>query len=111
MIVKKVCGKVIGAHLTSAEQKAMRIEIEKELAQMTVKHARELDALILYHLREEFGFGPGRLKRFYHGFNEHIQKLCDRYEMHEQEERLWLCTRMLKEDGIDIEQWEKEGSD
>ena len=37
MIVKKSGGKVIGAHLTNAEKKAMDIEIMKDIAEFDRK--------------------------------------------------------------------------
>ena len=108
MIVKKAGGTVIGAHLTAAERKAMDIEIRKELADFTRKHAVEIDAMFLWYLREEFGFGPKRLKQVFLGFAPRIHELCDRYEMHEAGDDIWLCTQMLKEAGIDLKEWDKE---
>lgn len=108
MIVKKASGKVIGAHLTSAEQKAMNIEIHKRLVEHTLKHATEIDALFLWYLHEEFGYGIKRLKQVYLGFAPKLEELCDRYEMHDEGDNVWLCTQKLKEYGIDLEEWERE---
>lgn len=47
MYTKKAGGKVYGAHLTAAEKKAMDIEIRRQLAEYDLKHANELDAMIL----------------------------------------------------------------
>lgn len=52
MYMKKAGGKVYGAHLTAAEKKAMDIEIRRQLAEYDLKHANELDAMILWHLHE-----------------------------------------------------------
>lgn len=51
MVVKKAGGKIYGAVLTSAEKKAMNMEIERQLAEYTRKHEVELNAMILYSLR------------------------------------------------------------
>ena len=43
MLVKKAGGKIYGAVLTSAEKKAMNMEIERQLAEYTRKHEVELN--------------------------------------------------------------------
>lgn len=111
MIVKKVCGVVIGAQLTSAERKAMNIEIQKEIAERTRKHAHELDALFLWYLHKECGFGITRLKKAFMHFDRSIEDLCRRYEMTETGDDVWLCTQKLKEIGADIENWGSERGD
>ena len=81
MYMKKAGGKVYGSHLTAAEKKAMDIEIRRQLAEYDLKHANELDAMILWHLHEEFGFGPKRLKQFYDTFAVRLDELIKHYEM------------------------------
>lgn len=108
MRVKKAGGKVFGATLSAAERKAMNLEIERQLAEYTRNHAREIDALFLWHLHEECGFGIKRLKQVFLGFAPRIDELCNRYEMHDEGDDIWLCTKKLKEIGVDLEEWEKE---
>ena len=74
------------------------------------KHIREIDALVLWELREQLGFGNKRLKKFYDNFSRGIEALIRRYEM-EQGDDVWLCTYKLKEIGCDLEKWEKERGD
>lgn len=107
MFVKKSTGKVYGASLSASEKKAMDIEIKRQIADYTRCHNRELDAMILWELHEQFKFGPKKLKRFYNDFAPAIEALVNRYEMDESDDT-WLCTHKLKEYGIDLEQWEKE---
>lgn len=107
MQVKKSGGKVYGANLTTAERKAMDIEIQKQLAEYTRKHELEIDALILWQLHEQLGFGPKRLRRFYDNFVPAIEEVAGRYEV-EDSDRVWMCTHKLKEYGIDIEKWNNE---
>ena len=71
---------------------------------------REIDALVLWELREQLGFGNKRLKKFYDNFSRGIEALIRRYEM-EQGDDVWLCTYKLKEIGCDLEKWEKERGD
>ena len=111
MIVKKVSGIVIGAQLTEAEKKAMNIEIQKEIAERTRKHALELDSLFLWFLHEECGFGLSRLKKAFMSFDQSIEDLCRRYEMTESGDDVWLCTQKLKDIGADISKWSNERGD
>lgn len=72
-------------------------------------HALEIDALVLWVLHEQLGWGEKRLRRFYDNFADEIDALVQRYQMDE-EDKVWLCTQKLKDYGIDIEQWDKERS-
>lgn len=104
MVVKKAGGKVYGAVFTAAEKKAMDIEIKKELAEYTRKHEVEVNAMILYVLHEQLGFGEQRLKKFFDRFSVEINELVRRYEM-DDEDAEWLCTRKLLDMGIDVAKW------
>ena len=107
MRVKKTGGKVYGAVLTTAEKKAINMEIRRQLAEMVKNNMEEVDATVLYILMTEFGFGEKRLRRFHDTFCEQITALVNRYEM-DSDDDVWLCTEMLKRRGIDINQWNKE---
>ena len=65
---------------------------KEAIAEMNRDNEEELDAMVLYILHEEFGFGEKRLRRFY-------------------EDRLWLCQKKLREAGIDISKWKGEKED
>ena len=108
MIVKKSGGQIFGAHLTAAERKAMNLEIQRQLAEYDLKHELEIEALILWTLHDQFGFGPTRLKRFYDRFNSSLKALVSRYELEDTDD-IWLCTHKLKEIGVDLENWCKKG--
>lgn len=108
MVVLKTAGKIIGAKLSNAERTALLIEIKKELAEHNRKNVNELDAIVLWFLHEEFGFGLDRLKKAHQAFVPRLQELCDRYEMTDDGDTAWLCTHKLKEYGCDIEEWNKE---
>lgn len=107
MQVKKIRGKVYGANLTAAEQKAMEIEINRQLAEISRKHELEVDAMVLWELHEQLGFGPKRLKRFFDNFSVSINELISRYEDND-DNQAKLCMYKLKEIGVDIEEWSKE---
>lgn len=41
--------------------------------------------------------------QFYNNFSKDLHAMCERYELTDQEDGLWLCTHKLKEKfGIDI---------
>lgn len=107
MIVKKSGGKIFGADLTAAEKKALDIEARKHFAEYDRKNSNEIDAVVLWVLMSEFGFGEKRLKKFHDSFIPAVNALCERYMMEDTGDRVWLCTHMLKERGIDIEEWNK----
>ena len=109
MFVKKSkqSNKVFGAVLTASEKKAMDMEIQRQIANYTLMHNRELEAMILWTLHENFGFGPKRLKRFSNKFVVAVEILVHNYELDNSDDA-WICTHKLKAYGVDLEQWEHE---
>lgn len=107
MTVLKRFGKVYGAQLTKDEQKAMNIEIQKELAEFTRKHENEVDALFLWWLHDKRGYGHKRLREAYEDFSKAMDDLRERYLVEEGDE-VWFCTTLLRNYGIDIEKWNEE---
>lgn len=106
MRVKKSMGRVYGASMTAAEKKAMNMEIQRQLAEYDRKNTNEIDAIVLWNLHVIFGFGPKRLKKFYDAFGKQLEELCQKYEIDSTDE-VWLCTKQLKNYGIDLEEWSK----
>lgn len=107
MKIKKSGKKIFGAIFSTAEKKAMQMEIQRQTAEYDRKNQLELCAKVLWVLHEEFGWGPGRLKRFFDIFDPAIDELLERYEF-EDEDRLWVCTYKLKQAGVDVEKWFEE---
>lgn len=110
MIVKTIAGKVYGADLTKKEREAMNIEIRKAYAEVDQANADEVDAMILWILHTEFGFGEKRLKQFHDRFGPEIKALTKRYEL-PGKDTPWLCTQKLLDKGIDIRKWNQESND
>ena len=107
MRIKKTGNKIYGGSMSVAENKAMDMEIQRQLAEYDRKNAIEIDALVLWVLHEQFGFGPKRLRQFYEAFAPAINELVERYEL-ENSDEIWLCTRNIKKIGIDVEEWNNE---
>ena len=91
-------------NLPGVSRKAMDMEIRRQLAEYNDKNDAEIDSMVLYILHKEFGFGEKRLKQFHDSFVIELKNLQDRYLM-EDVDIPWLCTRKLKDAGIDISKW------
>lgn len=104
MYVKKTGGKIFGAGLSKSEQKALDMEIRRQLAEYDKKNTAEVDAMVLYVLMTQFGFGETRLRRFHDAFMAATNELLEHYEM-EDCDLPWLCIQKLKDHGIDISTW------
>lgn len=110
MWFKKSGRQIFGVELTAAEQKAVDREIEKRLAEYTDNHNLEIIAMTLLTLHEEFGFGEGRLRRFFDRYDETVEGLIQRYELDE-DDGAWIATQKLKEMGIDVAKWHAEAAE
>ena len=110
MIVKKTGRLILGAKLTKDEEKALKIEVQKQIATYDRMNANEIDAMVLWVLHERFGFGKKRLRRFYEAFTPVLNALCERYEMTDKGDELWLCQEKFKDYGIDLNEWGNEST-
>lgn len=108
MKIKKYNGKVFGAKLTAAEKKAMDMEINRQLIEKDKQYSADIDALVLYVLMEHYGWRKKRLKKFWDAFIAEHKALRDYYDMHNPGDNEWLAHRMLKDIGVDINEWYKE---
>lgn len=108
MRVKSYKGKVFGAELTAAEKKAMDIEINRQLVERDKQYAADIDAMVLYTLMAHYGWKKKRLKRFWKAFIAEHKALREFYQMDEPGDNEWLAHRMLKEIGVDINEWYQE---
>ena len=111
MVVKQVGKIILGADLNEKEKKALDIEIGKEFAKYNRNNTNEVDAIVLWVLHDQLGFGHDRLKKFHAAVRPSLDGLCERYEMTNKDDELWLCTRKLLDIGVDIEEWNKEVMD
>ena len=92
------------AKMTAKERKAMDDEIDKQLAEATRRQEGDIDALLLWYLHTEYGFGEKRLRKFIEGFNARLRELSDWYDMGEGDQ-MFLVRRELKKIGIDVDEW------
>lgn len=107
MQIKRSGNKVFGVTLNAAERKAMDDEIKKQLVENVRAIDMDIDALILWELHEQFGFGPKKLKSFYDNFKPALDELLKRYDACD-DEQTNVCVYKLKECGVDIKEWYNE---
>ena len=95
--------------LTSSQRKAMDAEIKRQMAEIDEKNTLEIDAMVLWVLYSQFGFGKKKLRKFFDIFNKELDDLSERFVMDKKDDTIWLCIRRLKDEaGIDISEWSKE---
>ena len=81
----------------------MNEEIEKEIDAKLQAEVTQIDAVILWTLHLCFGFGKKRLRRFYDFFVK-LSGVNDRWKIRADN------IELLKGIGVDIEEWNREGS-
>ncbi len=90
---------------TCRERKAMQAEIDRQTAQNVKNLSSNLQALVLWSLHEQLGFGQKRLLEFQQGFLPLIKQLQDYYEASSAEETEFICKYKLKHEcGIDVDE-------
>lgn len=107
MYVKKYKGKVYGAEFTTDEQKAIDIEISKQLRETVDTFMRDMDAVILYTLLASEGWKQKRLRAFWENVYKEREKLLQHYEC-SSDDYVWLARYKLKEIGVNVDEWNDE---
>ena len=92
----------IKASLNEFAQTAFDDEVNRQLEERSKEWYADLDALILYVLHEEFGFGRDRLMRFFYSLIDTNEALIDHYRLKDTE---FVCKTKLREIGVDIDRW------
>lgn len=107
MIPKKSGGKVIGAHFTNAEQKAIDLEVGRQMAEWNNNNLTEIDAILVYWLMSEKGLSKEELHEFYIHLRKELDELNKRYELGDSENP-WIMRQKLLDAGIDLDEWARE---
>lgn len=95
---------IFGVALNKAEQKAIDEEIKRQIVEKDKEFSAEAESVQLWILHEFFGFGEGRLRRYWELIHTSQEELRERYLL-EDGETPWLCKMKLKEYGIDVDKW------
>ena len=65
---------------------------------------RNVEAIILWQMHEQLGFGRERLMRFFNNTAPMINGMLDEYNWDKDEDAIWLCEYKLKTElGIDLQ--------
>lgn len=88
----------------SQSKKAMIREINRQILEQEDKFIQGLDAMILWTLREELGFGKKRLERFYKAVIRSYKEMCKFYEMDD----TYPAEYKLREIGVDLDKLRKD---
>lgn len=91
---------------TAKQRKIMKAEINRQILKTNEQFNLDFDAMILYQLHVQLGFGKKRLRRFWDGFKVAHKELVEFYEM--PNDGAYLCRKMLERIGVDVEEWTKE---
>jgi len=106
MFVKKYKGKVYGAEFTADEQKAIDIEVNRQIIEASDELISNLDAMVLYTLMVTQGWKKKRLRDFWESVRAEYKKLIEHYEA--PDKYVWLAKYKLKEEGVDVDAWNAE---
>lgn len=109
MYVKKYKGKVYGAEFTADEQKAIDIEVSKQLVEAVDRMMNDLDAMVLYTLMVSEGWKRKKLRSFWERVHTERDNLVKHYEC-TNDEYVWLARYKLKEIDVDVDAWNAEES-
>ena len=85
-------------------RKALMDEINKQTGENVQKLSLNLQALVLWSLHQQLGFGKKRLLRFQKSFMPLIHQLQDYYQADSATETEFICLHKLKNEvGVDVE--------
>lgn len=107
MYVKKYKGKVYGAEFTADEQKAIDIEVSKQLVEATDRLMNDLDAMVLYTLMVSEGWKRKKLRSFWEAVHKERDNLVKHYEC-TNDDYVWLARYKLKEIDVNVDEWNSE---
>ena len=89
---------------TNKERKALEDEVNRQTAKNVRSLSVNLQAMVLWSLREQLGFGRKRLLKFQKAFLPLIDELQQFYEINSADETEFICKYKLKNEvGIDVE--------
>ena len=92
-------------HQLSHEQnQIIKKEVRKAVFAEHLKGGANFDALVLWTLHTEFGFGAKRLRRFFDAFMTGYLELKEYYEL--DADTAYIAVEGLKKIGVDVYAWE-----
>lgn len=94
---------ILPRKMSNREMKALEGSIREHIAVGVDKLKGNIEAIVLWQLHEQFGFGAKRLEAFLEGFQPALQELKAFYDLEGQEETELACIHNLKSIGFDTD--------
>ena len=89
--------------MTNREMQALDGQIREQISVHIGLLKGNIEAIVLWQLHEQFGFGAKRLEAFLEGFQPALQELKAFYDVDGQEETELACLHNLKSIGVDTD--------
>ena len=89
--------------LSNREMQALNGSIREQIGQNIGKLKGNIEAIVLWQLHEQYGFGAKRLEAFLEGFQPALQELMSFYGVEGAEDVELVCIHNLKSIGFDTE--------
>lgn len=90
--------------LSCAQRAEIAEEAQRQINNILPKVVENVEAIILWQLHEQYGFGKKRLLRFFDETAPMITGMLDYYNFATDEDAIWLCKHNLKEIGINLDE-------
>ena len=94
---------IVPRKLSNAQMKALDGSIREQIGQNIVKLKGNIEAIVLWQLHEQYGFGAKRLEAFLEGFQPALQELMSFYGIEGTEDTEMACVYNLKSIGFDTD--------
>ena len=94
---------IVPRKLSNREMKALEGSIREQIGASITKLKGNIEAIVLWQLHEQFGFGAKRLEAFLEGFQPALQELMNFYGVEGTEDTEFACIYNLKSIGFDTE--------
>ena len=89
--------------LTAKMRKAVDEEAQSAIDRLMPQVVKNVEAVILWQLHVQCGFGKKRLMKFFAETSGLIENMLSEYSYDTDEDAIWLCKRGLREIGIDLD--------
>lgn len=94
---------IIPRKMSNAEMKALEGSIREQISKSVDSLKGNIEAIVLWQLHEQFGFGVKRLEAFLEGFQPALQELNDFYGLTDVDDTECACIHSLKSIGFDTD--------
>lgn len=98
----KSAGRIFDVRFTANEKRAINEKISSMLSDAVKDQEKEELAIVAWVIHQRLGYQTNGITNFLKDFYPLLRKLYKEYDMNVTDAP-WLCSRMLKEDGIDFD--------